>query len=67
MNQIKSPNRRIVLLLGGITVLSFAFGVFMYLPAENRAQKIEEMHKKYQARQAKQERSVSPWSSSSSR
>ncbi|MEK6815153.1 MAG: hypothetical protein AABY65_10490 [Nitrospirota bacterium] len=64
MKQIKSSNRRIVLLLGGITVLSFAFGVFMYLPAENRARKIQETYKKYQA---KQERRAQSWSSSSSR
>jgi hypothetical protein len=64
VKQIKSSNRRIVLLLGGITVLSFAFGVFMYLPAENRARKIQETYKKYQA---KLERRAQSWSSSSSR
>ena len=41
----------IALLLGGIVVLSFVFGIFMFLPPENRAQKIEETYKKYQARQ----------------
>ena len=44
-------SNRIALLLGGIVVLSFVFGIFMFLPPENRAQKIEETYKKYQARQ----------------
>lgn len=45
-----SPNR-IAFLLGGVIVLSFVFGILMFLSPENRAQKIEETYKKYQARQ----------------
>ena len=53
----------IVLLLGGIIVLSFVFGILMFLSPENRAQKIEETYKKYQA---KQEMRAQSWTSPSS-
>ena len=37
--------------LAGLILLSFAFGVVMFLPAEHRAQKLEQMKQKYQAQQ----------------
>jgi len=46
----KSP-RRVAWLLAGVILLSFAFGVAMFLPAEHRAQKLEQMQQKYQAKQ----------------
>ncbi|SVB89879.1 uncharacterized protein METZ01_LOCUS242733 [marine metagenome] len=30
-------------------VISFVFGVLMYLPAEHRAQKLQQMEQKYQS------------------
>jgi len=44
-------SNRIALLLGGIIALSFVFGILMFLSPEDRAWKIEETYKKYQARQ----------------
>jgi len=43
--------RRVAWLLAGLILLSFAFGVAMFLPAEHRAQKLEQMKQKYQAKQ----------------
>jgi hypothetical protein len=51
VNGPDKPSRRIAWLLTGLILLSFAFGVAMFLPAEHRAQKLEEMQKKYQAKQ----------------
>ena len=51
VNGPDKPSRRVAWLLTGLILLSFAFGVAMYLPAEHRAQKFEEMKKKYQAKQ----------------
>ena len=42
---------RVAWLLAGLILLSFAFGAAMFLPAEHRAQKLEEMQQKYQAKQ----------------
>ncbi|MBI3393830.1 MAG: hypothetical protein HY039_11710 [Nitrospirae bacterium] len=64
MTQTDKSTNRIAWILGGVALLSFAFGVFMFLPAEHRARKIQEMDKKYQA---KQERRAQSWSNSSSR
>lgn len=52
-------SRRVAWLLAGVILLSFAFGVAMFLPAEHRAQKLEQMKQKYQA---KQQRMASSWS-----
>ena len=51
VNEPAKSSRRIAWLLTGLILLSFAFGVAMFLPAEHRAQKFEEMQKKYQAKQ----------------
>ena len=51
MNHADKSCARVAWLLTGLILLSFAFGVAMYLPAEHRAQKFEEMKKKYQAKQ----------------
>ena len=42
---------RVAWLLAGLILLSFAFGVVMFLPAEHRVQKLEQMKHKYQAKQ----------------
>jgi hypothetical protein len=44
----RSGNTRVVWLLIGVILLSFAFGVVMFLPAEHRAQKWAEIKKEYQ-------------------
>ncbi|MDP7618599.1 MAG: hypothetical protein QF661_13650 [Arenicellales bacterium] len=44
----KQSNRRIVWLLVGLMLLSFVFGIAMFLPAEHRAQKIQQMEQRYQ-------------------
>ena len=41
--------RLVVWLLVSLMVISFAFGVLMYLPAEHRAQKLQQMEQKYQS------------------
>ncbi len=43
-------SRRVALVLAGVMLLSFGFGVSMFLPAEHRAQKLDEMKAKYQQR-----------------
>ncbi len=43
-------SRGLVLVLVGVIVLSFTFGVAMFLPEENRAYKLQETLAKYQAR-----------------
>ena len=49
--RLNMSSNRIALLLGGIIALSFVFGILMFLSPEDRAWKIEETYKKYQARQ----------------
>ena len=44
-------SRRVAWLLAALILLSFAFGVAMFLPAEHRAQKLEQIKQKYQAKQ----------------
>ena len=51
MTRSGKSSRRVAWLLAGLILLSFAFGVAMFLPAENRAQKLEQMQQKYQAKQ----------------
>jgi hypothetical protein len=51
MTRSGKSSRRIAWLLAGLILLSFAFGVAMFLPAEHRAQKLEQMQQKYQAKQ----------------
>lgn len=47
----KAPSiRRTAWLLAGIMALSFTFGIAMFIPAEHRADKLEEMMTRYQAR-----------------
>jgi hypothetical protein len=53
MTQPDKTSKRVAWLLGGLILLSFAFGVVMFLPAEHRAQKLEQMQEKYQAKQKK--------------
>jgi hypothetical protein len=51
MTRSGKSSRRVAWLLAGLILLSFAFGVAMFLPAEHRAQKLEQMKQKYQAQQ----------------
>ena len=51
MTRSGKSSRRVGWLLAGLILLSFAFGVAMFLPAEHRAQKLEQMKQKYQAKQ----------------
>ena len=51
MTPTSKSSRRVAWLLAGLILLSFAFGVVMFLPAEHRAQKLEQMQQKYQAKQ----------------
>ena len=46
----RSANKRVAWLLSLVILLSFGFGVVMFLPAEHRAQKLEELQQKYQAK-----------------
>ena len=46
----KANSRRLVWVLVGVILLSFTFGIAMYLPAEHRAYKLMETMAKYQAR-----------------
>ena len=65
MNPSSSKSiRQIAWLLAGLMLLSFAFGVAMFLPAEHRALKLEEFRQKYQA---KHSRAVSPAPAASGR
>ena len=50
-DRIDASLRRIAWVLAGVMLLSFGFGVLIFLPAEHRAQKIEQMKQKYEARQ----------------
>lgn len=47
MTRSGKSSRRVAWLLAGLILLSFAFGVAMFLPAEHRAQKLEQMKQKY--------------------
>ena len=51
MTRSGKSSRRVAWLLAGLILLSFAFGVAMFLPAEHRAQKLEQIKQKYQAKQ----------------
>ena len=51
MTRSGMSSRRVAWVLAGLILLSFAFGVVMFLPAEHRAQKLEQMKQKYQAKQ----------------
>lgn len=51
MTRSDKSSRRVAWLLAGLILLSFAFGVAMFLPAEHRAQKLEQIKQKYQAKQ----------------
>ncbi len=50
-DRIDASLRRIAWVLAGLILLFFAFGMIMYLPAEQRAQKFEQMKQKYEAKQ----------------
>ncbi len=52
VNQSDGATRRIVWLLSAIILLSFLVGVMMFLPAEHRAEKLQQIEKKHQAEQA---------------
>ncbi|MBI5379476.1 MAG: hypothetical protein HZA23_04900 [Nitrospirae bacterium] len=49
----------LALFLGVLVLISFTLGVLAYLPAENRAKKIQETLEKHKA---KGERKAPPWS-----
>ncbi len=51
MTRSDKSTRQIAWLLAGLILFSFVFGVVMFLPAEHRAQKLEQMQQKYQAKQ----------------
>jgi len=42
--------KRVVWILAGIMMLSFIFGIGMFIPAEHRTEKLDEMMQRYQAR-----------------
>lgn len=42
--------RRLIWLLAAVMLSSFAFGIAMFIPAEHRAEKLEETMQRYQAR-----------------
>ncbi len=42
--------RHVVWLMAGVMLLSFSFGVAMFLPVEHRSQKLQEMTSKYRER-----------------
>ncbi len=55
MNGMSNPKadwetKRVVWILAGIMLLSFAFGTGMFIPAEHRTEKLEEMMQRYQQR-----------------
>ena len=50
-DRIDASCRRVAWVLAGLILLSFALGMIMYLPAEQRAQKFEQMKQKYEAKQ----------------
>ena len=60
MTRSGKSSRRVAWLLAGLILLSFAFGVVMFLPAEHRAQKLEQMQQQYQAKQHRTSSAVPP-------
>jgi|TARA_B100001971_G_scaffold135120_1_gene124843 hypothetical protein len=52
VNQSDGATRRIVWLLSAIILLSFLVGVMMFLPAEHRAEKLQQIEQRHQAGQA---------------
>ena len=42
--------KRVVWILAGIMMLSFIFGIGMFIPAEHRTEKLDEMMQRYQQR-----------------
>ncbi|MBQ74135.1 MAG: hypothetical protein CMQ20_03805 [Gammaproteobacteria bacterium] len=48
--KLDKASRRLVWVLTGVMLFSFSFGILMFIPAENRAYKIDEMTMKYQAK-----------------
>jgi hypothetical protein len=59
MTRSGKSSRTVAWLLAGLILLSFAIGAAMFLPAEHRAQKLEQMKQKYQAKQHRVPRSLS--------
>ncbi len=51
--QTDKATRRLSWLLTGVMLFSFCFGILMFLPAENRAYKLDEMTMKYQAKRSR--------------
>lgn len=49
-NSTAGGNALVVWILAGVIVLSFAFGAFMYSSPEQRAQKLQEIKQKYEAK-----------------
>ncbi|MBT4520532.1 MAG: hypothetical protein HOC23_11045 [Halieaceae bacterium] len=50
MTNPEKQTRRVAWLLTGLMLFSFTFGIFMFLPAEHRAWKLQEMEYKYRQR-----------------
>ena len=55
MNGMSNPKadgetKRVVWILAGIMMLSFIFGIGMFIPAEHRTEKLDEMMQRYQQR-----------------
>ena len=60
MTRSDKSSRRVAWLLAGLILLSFTFGVAMFLPAEHRAQKLEQMKQKYEAKRMPSSSAVPP-------
>lgn len=60
MTRSGKSSGRVAWLLAGLILLSFAFGVAMFLPAEHRAQKLEQIKQKYQAKRMPSSSAVPP-------
>lgn len=50
MSETNRNNKQVAWMISGMMLCSFIFGVMMFIPAEHRAQKIEEMEYKYRQR-----------------
>ncbi|MDH5737272.1 MAG: hypothetical protein OEZ23_03130 [Gammaproteobacteria bacterium] len=48
--KLDPSTRRMVWLMVAVMSLSFVFGIAMFIPAEHRADKLDEMMARYQAR-----------------
>lgn len=59
MNKLDKKTKLVALILGCMVLISYGLGVIAYLPAENRAKKIQETLEKHKA---KGERKALPWS-----